>query len=312
MSKTKKELPHSEEGEKGVIGSMLLSADIALELSGIMTPDDFYLYPNKVIFEKIIELRQSGVVVDLITLTQYLRDNGELEKVGDAPYVTDLFCFVPTASNYKYYVLMVKDAKLFRDMIERAEKTLIYAYRKEGFFSTPEILSRAQVGFGEMKVFDFTPPKTVGDLVHEKLERLQTGEADSDIVLTGIPDLDRYSPIRMGNLIVVKAKRKTGKSITAKTILENICVKNGLPGLYFSLEDPSSQVITRILSGISRVPMDKDHVSKMSELDIRRITDATAKIEQANLIIHDNVFDHSEMLAKAKRRGWTTPNLPSS
>lgn len=108
--------PHSIEAEQGVLGSMLISpADAIAACIEKITSGHFYDPRHRMIFEVVIELYKSGEAIDLITVTQALRDRNLLAAVGGASYVTSLFTFVPTAANVAYYVDIVGDQKRLRD-----------------------------------------------------------------------------------------------------------------------------------------------------------------------------------------------------
>jgi replicative DNA helicase len=304
-----KDQPHSAEAEQGLIGSMLMDPHIIPNLLDKVEVEDFYLPQHQMVFQGVISMHSQGKKIDMITLTQFLRDTGDLIKIGGASYLTSCFTFVPSASNSAYYLEIIKDQRLLRDLIERSEKTINYATAKGEFFSIPEILSRAQLAFGSMKIFKSAPAKTLADDMDEKMRRMESGEPDEDLILTHITRLDEYSPLRKGDMPLIKARHKVGKSTLGLTILENICITNQLPGLYFSLEDRTAKVIDRLLAGISRVPSHKHHVKKLSQDEMDRCGKAALKISSSNLIVVDDIYDLGGMVAKAKKVFIDNPSL---
>ena len=111
-------IPSSVEAEKGLLGSILLAPDRIMTEQAWLRPSHFYHPSHAEIFEEISAMREARKPVDFISLTQWLEDRGELEKVGGAVYVTELFTYVPTASNASYYAELVKQKSIARSVID--------------------------------------------------------------------------------------------------------------------------------------------------------------------------------------------------
>jgi replicative DNA helicase len=304
------EYPFSQDAEMGILGSILLSKpSIRAEIFTNLEEEDFHLPQHKVLFTEMKTMQEAGKKVDLILFTEFISSRGKLDEIGGAPYVTEIFTFVPSASNWKYYLEILKDKSLMRKLIERSVKTIDYATAKTEFFTLDDVLNRTQVAFGKMKKWNSEPPKTLMDHVHEKMERMQSGEPDEDLIPSGIIDLDAVSPIRKGDMPIIKAKRKAGKSILALSVLENICITHKKTGVYFSLEDRTSKVVDRIMAGVSRIPMNKHHVKKLSKEEIDRVGKAVLKISESRLIVYDDAFDLSTILNKSLKASIDYPDL---
>ena len=101
--------PHSVEAEQSVLGSILLDKEAMISVSETLVPEDFYKEAHKVIYESMLKLYNSQSEIDLITLTDELRDQGYLDDIGGIAYITSLSTVVPTTSNIKYYVNIVKE-----------------------------------------------------------------------------------------------------------------------------------------------------------------------------------------------------------
>src|SRR5438046_1736077 len=110
--------PHSVEAEQGVLGSMLISPrDAIAEVAEKINDEYFYVPAHQTIYSVLVDLWNAGQAIDLITFTQVLRDRNLLETVGGAAAVTTLFTFVPTAANVGYYLEIVRDKYILREII---------------------------------------------------------------------------------------------------------------------------------------------------------------------------------------------------
>jgi len=112
-------LPQSLDAEKGVLGSILLSPTTVLDecITRQVGPKYFHLPAHALIFSALVEMQEKKKPIDLISLTQFLEDSHRLAGVGGAMAVTDLFTFVPTATNASYYLEIVREKYLLRQII---------------------------------------------------------------------------------------------------------------------------------------------------------------------------------------------------
>src|SRR5438094_7169899 len=113
--------PHSVEAEQGVLGSMLISPrETIAECVEKINEEYFYVPAHQTIYSVLVDLWNAGQAIDLITFTQVLRDRTLLESVSGAAFVTSLFTFVPTAANLEYYLAIVTDKHILRQIISAA------------------------------------------------------------------------------------------------------------------------------------------------------------------------------------------------
>src|SRR6201997_927197 len=113
--------PHSVEAEQGVLGSMLIAPREAIaECVEKINEEYFYIPAHRTIYDVLVDLWNTGEGIDLITFTQVLRDRNLLDSVGGAAFVTNLFTFVPTAANVQYYLEIVRDKYILRQIISAA------------------------------------------------------------------------------------------------------------------------------------------------------------------------------------------------
>src|SRR5216683_6701709 len=124
--------PHSVEAEQGVLGSMLISPrDAIAECVEKINEEYFYVPAHQTIYNVLVVLWNTGQAIDLITFTQVLRDRNLLEGVGGAAFVTSLFTFVPTAANVGYYLDIVREKYILRQIIVAATESVRRAYEEQ-------------------------------------------------------------------------------------------------------------------------------------------------------------------------------------
>src|SRR6202790_3435628 len=124
--------PHSVEAEQGVLGSMLISPrETIAECVERINEEYFYIPAHQTIYNVLVDLWNAGQAIDLITFTQVLRDRNLLDAVGGAAFVTSLFTFVPTAANVGYYIDIVRDKYILREIIAAATESVRRAYEEQ-------------------------------------------------------------------------------------------------------------------------------------------------------------------------------------
>jgi hypothetical protein len=132
--------PHSEEAEQGILSSMMVDPECIPVVQREVTPFFFYSPVRKTIFEALLNQFHAGEPTDFITLTQVLRDRGVLEQVGGASHITELFTFIPTAVNIHYYIGIVREKFLLREMIT-AGSGLVRAAHGSGEIDIQDMLA---------------------------------------------------------------------------------------------------------------------------------------------------------------------------
>jgi replicative DNA helicase len=187
--------PHSEEAEKGVLGSMMLSPreGIAQALERI-DRDYFYLPVHQTIFEELVDLWRKDRGIDLITFTQAMRDRKLIDMVGGPAFITDLYTFVPTAANLPYYLDIVRDKYIRRRIIATETEAVRRAYDDQD--ETESVLQDYQsnaIEIGQLAQDDETS-RTLAGFVPEAMKTIQLTykqRGHCSGISTGFVDLDR-------------------------------------------------------------------------------------------------------------------------
>lgn len=208
--------PQNLDAEQGVLGSMLLDRDAIARVVELVRPEDFYRDAHRRIYEAVTDLFERGEPVDLITVTDRLRDKGQLDDVGGASYVTSLLNSVPTAANVEYYARIVLQKSMLRQLISAGTQIA-----HMGFEAAQEV--ELLVDQAEKLVFsianrrmlqEFLP---IREILKESFERIDRRYQDKGTV-TGVPmgftDLDQMtSGLQPADLVIVAARPAMGKCL---------------------------------------------------------------------------------------------------
>lgn len=297
--------PQFVEGERAILGGLLLDNDALPKVVAILTADDFYREAHRNIFTAITELFNRNEPADWLTLTSVLRESGQLETVGGIPFLTELIDAVPSSANILHYTRIVKEKALLRRMISSANEIVTRSYDDhqdiDEFINESEELifsigsERLGTGFVHIQDLMQTSFETIESL-YDRKERI-TG------VGSGFRDLDNLTAgFQNSDLIIIAGRPSMGKTSFAINIAMNAAMDFGVPTAIFSLEMGNEQIALRILCAKAKVNLKSLRTGFLSPDDWGRLTLAVGNISDAPLYIDDSPAINSlEIRAKARR-----------
>lgn len=298
--------PHSSEAEQGVLGSMLLSPrDVIAEVVARITDAYFYIPHHQAIFNELVKMWDKGEAIDLITFTQHMRDVGQLDSVGGPSFITSLYTFVPTAANANYYLDIIRDKYLLREVIATCTEGVRRSYEEQD--EVNNLIDEV-----EHKIFTVGDMRFKTDVQSMKDNVMRAVQTMSDAydrkggitgIATGFAELDRMAGgLQRSEMIVIAARPSMGKTALAMNIAEHVSLTGGLPVAVFSLEMSVDQLTQRMLCSRARVNLQKVRDGFMSERDFPALTVAAAKLAGAKMFIDDSSsITILELRAKARR-----------
>lgn len=259
-------LPNSVEAEQNLLCCILRDEAMQLEIIAGLEPDDFYQPNHATIFYAMrdISARSHKVgsenkanTVNVATLVDALRRNGKLAQVGDIDYIIKLNDILPSTANYGEYLSIVKRASTMRKLIDVCGKVTQKAYSASS--------AEEAITYAEEEIFKLSQGGANGGLVSLSRDVAQAMITISERYVnpgkfrgieTGIIKFDRMTNgMHGGELIVLAARPGVGKSALAMNIVENVA-KSGKTVAVFSLEMSNAQLVERMLSSMSMVPLE--------------------------------------------------------
>ncbi len=282
--------PNNIEAEQSVLGSMIMSRDVLVEMSAILTKEDFYRNENGIIFETMVKMADEGLTVDLITLSEKLKEANAPAAVQSTAFLKSLIMAVQTVSNAKDHAKIIKDNALLRRIIEVNNEIADSCYALNE--NVDSILETT-----EKKIFNLTQSKAskdirgIDDITSETLKQISDAARMRDTVTgvpTGFTDLDDYlSGLQPSDFILVAARPSMGKTAFVLNIADNVAVKQGITTAIFSLEMSSSQLVKRMLSLESTVDAEKLRTGRLHTDEWERLVEGADDIAKSNLVIDD-------------------------
>ena len=297
--------PHSVEAEQSVLGSILLDKDAMISVSETLIPEDFYKEAHRVIYECMLKLYNNQSEIDLITLADELRDQGYLDDIGGIAYITSLSTIVPTTSNIKYYINIVKEKSISRQLISAANDIINLGY--DSSTKVEDVLENA-----EKKIFDISQERTTNDFqpinqvlteTLSMLEKLYEEKSDVTGLTTGFRDLNKkINGLQRSDLLLIAARPAMGKTAFALNLVQNAALKGDASVAVFSLEMSKEQLVQRMVAAQSSVELKKIKTGTLAANDWPRITDGMAVLSGAKIHIDDTPgIKISELRSKCRK-----------
>lgn len=297
--------PQNLDAEQSVLGAMLIEKEAVLKAIEVLRADDFYRDAHRNIYEVIIELSEHGEAIDLITVTEELRQKGLLDAVGGVAYVANLANQVPSAANVEHYVRIVEEKSLLRKLINVTSRITNMGY--EGEEDIEALLDRAEQMIFELsqrKIHtSFLPIKQILVTTFEKIEFLYNNKGNITGVPSGFADLDKLtSGFQPSDLVILAARPSMGKTAFCLNIAQNASVRHKTPVAVFSLEMSKEQLVQRMLCGEAMVDQQKVRTGQLAENDWIKLTEAVGPLSQSLIYIDDSPgISVVELRAKARR-----------
>jgi replicative DNA helicase len=297
--------PQNLEAEQSILGGILLensSINSALE---ILSKGDFYNEAHRKIFSTIIELSEKNEPVDLITLSNALKDKSMLDSVGGTSYLASLVDNVPSAANVVNYAKIVKEKAILRGLIGSATDIINSCY--ETGSDVDVVLDKAEHSIFEISENKVRPSfYPIRDIVKDSFRAIEDLYARKELI-TGVPTGfekidDLTSGLQKSDLIIIAGRPSMGKTSLALNIAQFAALEGQIPVAIFSLEMSKEQLAFRLLASEAKVDSQRLRKGFLGETDWPKLTTAAGRLSEAPLFIDDTpAITVLEMKAKSRR-----------
>ncbi len=298
--------PQSIEAEQSLLGALLIDKDAIVEVAQLLFPDNFYrTEQHGHIYSAILELFEKREPIDIITVSEKLKQNNYLDRVGGAAYLTELVNKVPTAAHILSYARIIKEHALRRELIVSSTKFIERAYDEKTEIN--EIIENC-----EQTIFAISQQHIKRDFIQlkdalaqsfDRLDELQKSSGKLRGIPSGFKDLDnKLAGFQESNLIIFAARPGQGKTSFVLNVAQFVSVNAGLPVGIFSLEMSQEELVDRLLVAQADIDAWKLKTGKLGESDFDRLSHAMGQLAEAQLFIDDTPGSSiSEIRTKARR-----------
>lgn len=284
------ELPYSEEAEKAVLGSILLSPQTSEKAIEELTPADFFSLQNREVFAGIRHIWDRGGSIDIVTLMDALEKLGKLESSGGLEYINELSVFTPTALNVEHYLSIVKEESTRRRLINVC--TDIAKEARTGSRETAKLLDDAERRIYEIAVRaaddKIEPIAPIYGRVYRRIGELMKLSGDTTGLPTGFIDLDNLtSGLHRSDLIIIAGRPASGKSTLALNIAAHAALHERATVAFFNLEMSKEQLVSRVMATETGVPLQSIRTGAVTSDQLLQIAASFSSIGDAEFLLDD-------------------------
>ncbi|KPJ89042.1 MAG: replicative DNA helicase [Spirochaetes bacterium DG_61] len=284
---------------------MLLDKEAIEVAIDILKGDDFYSSSHRLIFEAVLALYGQATPVDSVTITEYLKSHGEIDKVGGVLYISSLLDDVPTSANIEYYAKIVEQKSLLRKLISAASSIIAIGYDTDS--DAYEIIDEA-----EKLIFDVTDRNlsrgyySMNEIIKDSIIAIEKLYHRGD-VYTGIPTGfkefdDLTSGFQKSEFIIIAARPSVGKTALALNIAQHIGIRQKKNVALFSLEMSKEALVQRMLCSEARIDSQRLRKGFLETDKWAPLTTAAGKLADANIFIDETpAISDMQLRAKARR-----------
>lgn len=282
--------PQSIESEISVLGCAFLEKTVLDKILDEVTEDMFYSDANRIIFKAMKSLHDDSIPVDISTICNELDKTKSLSKVGGVEYITEIINSVPSTANLSYYIKIIFEKAVLRNLISKATNIQEDCYNEED--NLVDIIERAEnkilgvyndkLGRDIRKIQDIIPEmqKTMESLAETKTEftGIRTGYYDFDEMTRGL---------QKRQVIIIAGRPGCGKSAFALNVALNAAINNKNSVAFFSLEMGAEEILKRMYGCVGKIDGDILKTGKFKNTDWKKFNEATSQLSDTKFFIDD-------------------------
>jgi len=298
-------LPYEPEAERAVLGAVLLDPNAMLLVMEKLREDEFYIEAHRLIYSTCLALHERGEAADLLTVTNYLREQGQLERVGGPAYLSSMVDALPDVANVTHYGEIVHDKSVKRRLIVAAQKILTTCSMDHGE-------AREAVESAQRDVYHIAEDTLAGGLQHirglaeAELQNIEDSRSKGAALTgldTGFVRLNEFtSGFQRKDLVILAARPSMGKTSLGVNVCTHAALRADKKVAIFSLEMSSEQLVRRMLSAEGRVDQKRLSGGYLAKSDWPKLEMAAQALQDANIWVDDSPgITVLELSAKARR-----------
>jgi len=298
--------PQAIDAEKALLGAIMLRSECMFDIADVLTAESFYVEKHRIIFQAMRQLFSKSDPIDVLTVSERLKANKDLERAGGASYITDLVNTVPATANAHHYADLVQKAATLRGLINAADYIAELGFDERR--DLEEVLEAA-----EKRMYEVTNTPALHKFVSmqeslgeawERIDHLHKSGGELRGVPTGFKDLDSLlAGLQPSDLIILAARPSMGKTALALDIARQTSIHHNTTVGIFSLEMSSQQLVDRMLAAEARVDSWKLRTGKLTtDREFEQVREAIDHLSTAPIYIDDKPANNILAMRSVARR----------
>ncbi|HWY37499.1 MAG TPA: replicative DNA helicase, partial [Bacteroidia bacterium] len=288
-----------------VLGAMMLEKEALSTVIDILKPEAFYKPSHQSIYRAIVDLFNSSEPIDILTVVNQLKKNGELELAGGAYYISQLTHRVASSANAEYHARIIVQKYIQRELIRISTEVIHTSY--EDSADVFDLLDKATESIYQLVDANVRKQQeSISKLLAKAITQIEEASQQTSGV-TGVPSgfttIDRITGgWQKSDLVIIAARPAMGKTALVLTLARNAAVEFDRPVVVFSLEMSSLQLVNRLISAEAELEQEKIRKGDLKDHEFVQLNERIKKLASAPLFIDDTpALSIFELRAKARR-----------
>lgn len=297
-------MPQNNDAEMSVLGVAFLDERLISKICEEVNRDMFFNEKNQHIFDAIVNLYKNKIPIDIMTIKDELDKKKSLKSIGGIEYLSEIIDSVVTTANLEYYIKILKENAIRRNLIDTATNIVTEAYDEEDINSLLDNAERNILNTIKVRqASEFLPIGEVLRKAQENLEMLAKNKRPVTGLSTGFYDLDKITAgLHGGEMIILAARPGMGKTAFALNIATNAASTTNKAIAVFNLEMSAEMLVNRMISSVGQIDSYKLQTGRLENNDWKRYNEALSQLAETNIYIEDNAgITSSEIRAKCRR-----------
>lgn len=297
--------PQALDLEEAVLGALMLEKNALTAVIDILKPDVFYKEAHQKIYKAVQLLFSKTEPIDILTVTNQLKSDGELESVGGPYYIAQLTNGVSSSANIEYHSRILLQKFIQREMIRISGEVIRDAY--EDTTDVFELMDKAERDLFNVSENNFRRAHAdMQSLVGEAIKEIEAAK-DAEGYLRGVPsgfrDLDKITGgWQKSDLVVLAARPGMGKTAFVLSMARNSSIDFEKPIAIFSLEMSAVQLVTRLISSEAEIAGEKLRKGDLRDYEWQQLVQKVTPLLESKMFIDDTpALSVFELRAKCRR-----------
>lgn len=296
--------PQAIDFEEAVLGAIMLEKDALLEVIDILSENTFYLNKHQKIFKAILQLQEKSEAIDILTVTEQLKKNKDLDVVGGSYYISQLTNRAAGAANIEHHARVLKEKEISRDVVQFGTSLVLKAYDPsvDVFDLTDDLMTKAY-NIGDIR--KGRKQRSVLEVIRDVKKKMELAATQGGVtgLQSGIQKLDGVTRGYQNSDLIIKAARPSmGKTAQALCEALHMTLNQGKNILFFSLEMSYEDLIQRAVSVLSGIPLRKIQDGKLRADEWKRFNHFASLIAESGFSVNDDItITISGILKTAKK-----------
>lgn len=297
--------PQNIDAEISVLGCGFLEKSALDKIMDEVSDEMFYSDAHKIIYKAMKTLHNNNIPVDANTICNELDKSKSLSQVGGVEYITDIINSVPSTANLNYYIKIIFEKAILRNLISKTTSIQEDCYEEQSsILDIVENAERSILGvYNDRLGRDIKKIQEVLPELQKTIESLSESKTDFTGIRTGFYDFDAMTRgLQKRQVIILAARPGAGKSAFALNMALNAAINEKKSVAFFSLEMGAEEILKRMFGCVGKIDGDVLKTGKLKNTDWKKWNEAMSELQDTKFYIDDSAgLTVSEVRRKCRK-----------